>query len=544
MTLIPPPPPICCVKCHELAHANPPMKRLQSIIALLCLLTIDASAEEQVFFSFDDVSIPWRDNLKLTLEQPKKHSANPVLRAGAQDSADGWGALLYGTVIKEGGKFRMWYIAWPQTDASKPQPYYRPVAYAESSDGVTWVKPDLGLVEFRGTKHNNLVRIEPTDAPFARTNDYVSVLRDDAEPDATRRYKMAYILYSNADGFSTTATAVSPDGLSWQLVNKRPFTKGHFENTSLIRFQGNYHLTGQNVGRAGGSLADGREAGRTMTGFFSPDFRHWSGGRAMNFFRSHATPTTENTGQELHMGAGLWNRGNVVVGLYGRWYGDTISIQPDQRKITPVFGLKVDLGLVVSNDAIHYREPVQNFIFVPRGSPSEWDSEAILQAQAFCNTETETFIWYGHWDSSNRYPVPPLPAKNAGKPMGVGLLTMRRDGFGYLSKQRTEAYLQRGQQHRDADASVLTQRVTLSEGGKAFLNVTGVTSDAPMRVSIVDEAEQPLPGTGVAIVTKNGVRVPLTFGDGGLPANKPFRLRVEWPSAADPHFYALYLDDE
>ncbi len=511
---------------------------------LLIFCAALARAEEQVLFSFDDHSLPWRDNLKLTLERPKKHPANPVMRPGPQESVDGMGTLLYGTVIKEGDKFRMWYIAWPQPDKRYPKElFYRPVAYAESRDGVQWEKPELGLVEFRGAKQNNLVSIEPAHEEYARPNDYVSVIRDDADPDPARRYKMAYIVYDRPAGFSTTATAISPDGLRWKLVNTAPFTKGHFENTSLIRFQGAYYVNGQNLGRAGGHLADGSDAARAMTGFFSPDFRHWSGGRALNFFRSHTVPGPETFGQELHMGAGLWNRGNVVIGLYGRWYGDTISTAADKKKITPVFGLKIDLGLVVSNDAFHYREPVQNFVVVPHGGDEEWDSEAILQAQAFHNTEKETLIWYSHWNTSNPYPVPAIPAKLEGKPMGIGLLTMRRDGFGYLSKQRTETNTGRGFHRRDAEASVLSQRLTLPHGGKLYLNIDGVRAEPPMRVSMVDDAEELMPGTTVVTVPESGVRVPVALGAAGLPAGKPFRLRVQWPSGeADARLYALYLE--
>ncbi len=60
------------------------------------------SPQETVFFSFDDESIPWRDNLKLTLERPQKHPANPVLRAGPPRSVDANGTILYGTVFKDG----------------------------------------------------------------------------------------------------------------------------------------------------------------------------------------------------------------------------------------------------------------------------------------------------------------------------------------------------------------------------------------------------------------------------------------------------------
>ncbi len=112
-----------------------------------------------------------------------------------------------------------------------------------------------------------------------------------------------------------------------------------------------------------------------------------------------------NFGLENHMGAGLWNRGNVILGFYGRWQGDTIHRVPGAS----LSGLKVDLGMLVSNDAIHYREPVRNFVMVPHGKESDWDSNAILQANAFANTDTQTLIWYSHWYTNRRDMIPSLP---------------------------------------------------------------------------------------------------------------------------------------
>ena len=146
----------------------------------------------------------------------------------------------------------------------------RPIAYAESSDGIHWDKPNLGLVEFCGNKDNNLVTIEPADHPFAMANDFVSVIRDDADPDPARRYKMVYIAYLPKLKHSTAVTAVSADGLSWKLASTDEFTKGHFENTSLVRFNGLYYVAGQNLGRAGGHLPGGLDAGRAMTAFSRP----------------------------------------------------------------------------------------------------------------------------------------------------------------------------------------------------------------------------------------------------------------------------------
>jgi len=43
-----------------------------------------------------------------------------------------------------------------------------------------------------------------------------------------------------------------------------------------------------------------------------------------------------------------------------------------------------------SNDAIHYREPVRNALMVPHGGADDWDSEGIMQANGFANTDTQT----------------------------------------------------------------------------------------------------------------------------------------------------------
>ena len=41
---------------------------------------------ETTFFAFDDQSLAWQHNLKLTLVTPEKHPANPVVRCGPKGS--------------------------------------------------------------------------------------------------------------------------------------------------------------------------------------------------------------------------------------------------------------------------------------------------------------------------------------------------------------------------------------------------------------------------------------------------------------------------
>ena len=74
----------------------------------------------------------------------------PVLRPDAP--ADATGANIYGSVLRDGGVYRMWYQAWPGDWDGRD---VGTVGYAESHDGLTWHKPALGLV-VDGPTGNNL----------------------------------------------------------------------------------------------------------------------------------------------------------------------------------------------------------------------------------------------------------------------------------------------------------------------------------------------------------------------------------------------------
>jgi len=73
--------------------------------------------------------------------------------------------------------------------------------YAESVDGVTWTKPDLGLIGFDGSLHTNIV---------ARDTPNVGVCYDPHDADAARRYKMLYDV-----GLGQLRVRFSADGLRW-----------------------------------------------------------------------------------------------------------------------------------------------------------------------------------------------------------------------------------------------------------------------------------------------------------------------------------------
>ncbi|MBK9138924.1 MAG: hypothetical protein IPM17_09205 [Verrucomicrobia bacterium] len=116
---------------------------------------LESSAPEAVLFPFDRHSVPFRHGLQLELIPAQRDAANPVLRPGGPGAPDSESMSYYGTVLQVGDELRMWYLG-----RGKPEHGPLRVCYATSKDGFRWEKPALGLVEYAGSKSNNLVDLD------------------------------------------------------------------------------------------------------------------------------------------------------------------------------------------------------------------------------------------------------------------------------------------------------------------------------------------------------------------------------------------------
>lgn len=493
------------------------------------------NVDEAVLFSFDDHAIPWRDNVAVTPVTAEKHAANPVLRRGPQGAPDHGHAILYGSVLHIGGKFRMWYLGMFETEVKSGQApgWWRPMCYAESDDGVTWTKPELGIVNFNGNTRNNICLIESEVPSLAKVNDFLSVIYEPNDPDPQRRYKCVYIAHPPFDDVRGGRSGIGPDerrwgafigatsadGLSWKVIGDRPMNAGgeRFEVAGLYRFGNFYYAPGQLIS-PWVSRMDGSEIGRVMLTYRSPDFRNWSRAKATAFARPGQLTSTPITGQQTHMGAGLWNRGNVLIGLYGMW--QDAEKKPKDSKYWNK-GVAIDLGLIVSNDGIHFREPVPDHKVIARGAADEWDSIALLQGHAFVNVGDRTMMWYSHWDTGGKL-----------QNMEIGLATMRRDGFAWMSRRVP-----------DSPAHVVTAPITAKSGARIFINVEGATTVAPLKVELLDEFDRSLPGysgEAAAMVSESGTRTEVVWSK-PVPRATPFAIRITLPADGDAKFYALYV---
>ena len=150
-----------------------------------------------------------------------------------------WEFMIFGycTLLDLGGKFGLWYeVVPPQGSGARNL-----LCYAESVDGVSWTKPDLGLVEFKGSKKNNIV-IDGAKCPYGSFHGN-SVFIDPNAP-AAERFKVAYwaadlppeviaqLKREWPESFDPSGEShkcgvmlgTSPDGLRWKFTGQLLFS--------------------------------------------------------------------------------------------------------------------------------------------------------------------------------------------------------------------------------------------------------------------------------------------------------------------------------
>jgi hypothetical protein len=100
--------------------------------------------------------------------------------------------------------------------------------------------------------------------------------------------------------------------------------------------------------------------GRVTRMYRSADFVNWAPTQTIGFVRQpqHTVlgPGRSLEGELTHEGISVWHRGNVLLGIVGLWRG-----AKEWRDIS------VDLGFVVSNDGLNFREPAHEWTWLRRG---------------------------------------------------------------------------------------------------------------------------------------------------------------------------------
>ncbi len=390
--------------------------------------------------------------LSRTFHAAKKHPNNPVLQCDKpwEEATKFAGPYLYGTVMWDEGRLRMWY-QWLHDGVH--------IGYAESLDGVTWTKPNLGLIEFKGSTDNNIVISSWQREKTGGAGALPSVIKRPGEADPAKRY--ALYCYDRVGG---PCVAFSPDGWRWQFspetVEQPLFTSSDVLNFFWDPYRSRYTATWKCGSRRGRSVgvawsADGMNWTKPVDGpVFVPDDLDPD---ATQIYGMPVFPY-----QGLYIGLPwIYNARYFKYGAY------TVQRLYEAQEDSP---RTVDVQLAWSWDLINWTRPPDRQPFIPRGAAGEFDGGMIYTARAPVQRGDHLFFYYGGFDGPHDEPQ----VKGS-----IGLATLRLDGFCSMRAGKAEGWL-------------IARREPL-RAPRVIINAK-TAQDGYIAAEILDRHNRPLPG--------------------------------------------------
>ena len=250
------------------------------------------------------------------------------------------------SVIQEDGLFRGYYRVQAAGEG-RGRPSGSMLAYAESQDGLTWTKPNLGLIEVDDSSDNNFVY--GMDVALGRTVLTGSVFKD-TNPSAPddERYKIIYRA-PDPDRQESIFGAVSPDGIQWRTLEE-PVIPGYFSDTlNVADFdarRGKYvgYVRGWTIHRRG--KVHGR---RTIAYTETDDFASWPNPETIV-----AAGMNDGADTDIYTNSYTQLPGTDAYVMFPAFYQRNIDV--------------MEIHMMVSRDGTHWERPIQGPI-IPLGEP-------------------------------------------------------------------------------------------------------------------------------------------------------------------------------
>jgi len=287
----------------------------------------DDAPRRDRYLLLDSRIVQETENAKLTVGTVQKDKRNPLFKEDKpwEPRFDN----LYANVIydKEDKLYKCWYSPFIIDESTTNTPREDRVnggkfsymgkhtgrrremgiCYAVSRDGIRWEKPNLGIVEFRGSKQNNIVWQGPHGA---------GVFKDLNDPDPKRRYKMFF-------KGRKISVAFSHDGLHWGEAIECPEAnvRGDTHNNAFWA-----PTLGKYVGI---TRTWARPRGRQVARTSSKDFLKWSGAKVVlegleNHLQTYAMPVFYYAGVYIGLPA-IYNSEADRTHTELTWSPDTVT---------------------------------------------------------------------------------------------------------------------------------------------------------------------------------------------------------------------------
>jgi len=347
------------------------------------------------YLVIDDANALDVNNLQRKVNQASKHP-EPVLRADAPWNLD-TETICHMNVIHDEGVFKMWYCVGHYAGEGHDGP--NKLAYATSTDGIHWDRPELGLVEINGSKKNNYL--------IPAINVVPAIINDPSDiPE--RRYKMIFTGGGTdsaawARYHSPLNLAYSADGLHWERpVHVNPVLRGISDDCFSLIYDADrrkYLLFTRRV----------PNLPRDISMYESCDLVNWEDRGRVIVPDDRDPPEMYNL---YYMTPFRYD--DFFLSMLSTQYTSPVSETYDSFHRSPDYPDtrmgQVDIQLAYSRDGHNWQRPDDRTAVVPCGEPGSIDAGGLYPAHNPIVKDGETWIFYvqqrnrhSWWDIQERW---------------------------------------------------------------------------------------------------------------------------------------------
>jgi len=451
---------------------------------------------------WDNCLLDKAEGIRFEMHRPQRTGERNLVGEHPWES---WQIGGMSSLLQENGKFRLWYGV---SHGIRHGEEYA-IAYAESHDGIQWTKPELGLVEYAGSKENNLV------VGYSAVIGQVFV---DPRAEAGERYRMLAAIYptKDADPPRYLTLLSSPDGLNWSKPERNVVREGDFAlDTQSQAFWDRDRLSYVLFTRMGPWRQVGRSESSDPFSFSPPvNVLRPDDPVKADYYQAGVTKYEEAANAYFGLVPIFFHpgdeRGNPADGnppLTFNYAGNPVAaVAPDT----------LDIHLFTSNDSLAWRRHGDHAPFLGLGLDDEFDSRSLYPGVGYAVVGGEIWLYYSAYDCTH---LESLDGKDPfSKYLGtITRATLRLDGFVSATAGHS-------------GAEIVTRPLVFS-GDKLELNVD-CSAGGHVNVELQGADGHPLSEFGLAQCDRiyhNHLKKTVTWkGRAGLShlAGTPVRLRL------------------
>lgn len=457
------------------------------------------------------------NGISVSLDEPYQYRLES-LQLGGEGAPDS-GRIHIKSVLydKEKNIYCMYYSAHPVFDGDLVLPSY--LAYAESIDGINWIKPNLGLFEYNGSKDNNLLPGFPEkclvgnvilddDGTYLAPVTQIGAFTKDMVDDPYLKKECDDYM----EGF--LGIARSRDGFHWEFtLPEKPLIMEKIEVVRLAKFKGKYLINGQQMR----PWCDSDVYERMVTTFVSEDLETWK--KLPGFYQAKG-------GVQSHIGIAVTGEfGNTLVGFSGRFYN---SVE--------LADMSMEIDLLYAHNGENFHQLMPEKAYMRCGPVGSWNSGSLLQVPGYIEKDDEFIIYFSGGNGNNcpvdGYIVP-------------GYCRIKRHRFAHAGLRVGWDIASGDRDRRGTMKTRLMRRLNPAE--KLYLNCSNFRKQGFIRGALCDENGNIFEGFSFddcIAVTQEGLEQELAWHNQNILPEK-FHLILEFKGSTfrkeSPYLYAVTL---